>query len=200
MSRDKRVDAFIAKAQPFAKPILTHLRELIHKTCPDAEETLKWGMPSFMYMGEILCGLASFKQHAILGFWKHSLLDDPKGVLSREGMGSLGKVYSIDELPSDRVIQSFIKQAMKLNEAGVKVQRGPQKKATELEVPKDLSAALRKNKPAAAVFKAFSPSAKNEYITWLEEAKTEATRTKRLDTAIEWISEGKQRHWKYQKK
>ncbi|HET6512675.1 MAG TPA: YdeI/OmpD-associated family protein [Candidatus Kapabacteria bacterium] len=200
MSRDPRFDAYIKKAPDFAKPILTHVRELVHETCPDVEEGFKWSSPHFTYLGEMMAGMAYFKAHCIFGFWKAPLLDDPKGYLTKGAMGGMGRLTTLKDLPPDRVLKAFIKQAMKLNQEGVKVARGPQKKATALEPQKDLAAALKKNKSAQMNFKEFSPSAQNEYINWIEEAKTEATRTKRLETAIEWISEGKRRHWKYEKK
>lgn len=197
MPRDKRIDDYISKAQSFAQPILEHLREVVHDACPDTEETIKWGVPTFQYYGEMMCGMAGFKKHVFIGFLKSSLMEDPKGILEGEGKGNLGKIKSLDELPNDRVIKAFIKQAMKLNEMGIKVSRTS---AKVLKVPSDLAAALKKNKIAHENFEAFSLSARNEYIYWLEEAKTEATRTKRLATTIEWVAEGKQRQWKYQKK
>lgn len=200
MSRDKRVDAYIAKAQPFAKPILTHLRELVHTTCPDAVETMKWSVPFFDYLDDNLCQMAAFKAHCLFGFWKTPLLNDPKGILVKEGMGGFGKITSLEDLPSDRVIIAFMKQAMKLNEQGIKKASLPKKEIKVPPTPADMTAAMKKNKAAKQHFDKFPPGAKRDYIDWLEEAKTEATRSKRLDTAIEWISEGKHRHWKYQKK
>ncbi len=202
--KDKRVDDYIKKAQPFAQPILTHLRELVHKANPDVEENIKWGMPSFEYKGPY-CGFASFKQHAVFGFWKHSLIKDPKGYLQDrasqggEAMGSLGRIESMKDLPPDNVIIGFIKQAKKLNDEGIKQVRVTKAKA-ELEIPAYLTAALKKNKAAKTTFEAFSPSNKRDYVEWLTDAKTEATREKRLGQAIEWMAEGKSRHWKYQKK
>jgi uncharacterized protein YdeI (YjbR/CyaY-like superfamily) len=200
MSRDKRIDAYIAKSQPFARPILTHLRELIHRTCPDVEETLKWGAPAFDYLDDVFCQMAAFKAHCLFGFWKTKLLDDPKGNLTKGGMGGLGKITSLDDLPSDRVIVAFMKQAMKLNEQGIKMNAAPKKEIVVPPTPPDMQAALKKNKAAKTRFDGFPPGAKRDYIAWLEEAKTDATRLKRLDTAIEWIGEGKHRHWKYQTK
>ena len=200
MPRDKRIDAYIAKAQPFAQPILTHLRELIHETCPDVEETMKWSSPAFDYLGEPFCQFAAFKAHCAFGFWKSKLLDDPKGYLTQGGMGGFGKITSRDDLPSDRVLVAFMKQAMKLNEQGTKVAAAPKKEIKVPPTPAYMTAALKKNANARKQFDAFPPGAKRDYIVWLEEAKTEATRTKRLETAIEWIGEGKHRHWKYQQK
>lgn len=197
--KDPRIDAYIAKAQPFAQPILKRLRTLVHRGCPEVEETVKWGMPYFEYKGP-LCGMASFKQHAVFGFWRHKLLNDPQGYLEERraqggsAMGNLGRITSIEDLPPDAVILDFIRQAKKLNDAGVKLARP---KPKPLRIPSYFTAALKKNKKALATFEGFSSSHKKEYVEWVTEAKTEETRTKRLATAIEWMAEGKVRNWKY---
>jgi uncharacterized protein YdeI (YjbR/CyaY-like superfamily) len=200
---DKRVDAYIQKAEPFAQPILIHLRSLIHKACPDIEETIKWGFPHFQLNG-IVCSMASFKQHCAFGFWKAAIMNDPDGVLEIQGrtaMGHLGNIRSLKDLPSDKVLLALIKEAVILNKEGVKL---PGKTKTSaivpLDKPPDLQKALSKNKAAREVFEAFSNSNKKEYIEWLEDAKSEATRQRRLETAMEWIAEGKIKNWKYVKK
>lgn len=203
--KDKRVDAYIAKAQPFAKPILKKLRELIHKGNPQVEETIKWGMPFFDYKGPF-CNFASFKEHATFGFWKYKLIKDPGGYLqdvSNKGgdaMGNLGRITSLKDLPPDKVIINFLKQAKKLNEKGIKLPSRPEKPKVELVVPDYLKKVLKKNKKASEVFNNFSYSHKKEYLEWITEAKTEATRDKRISAAIEWMSEGKPRNWKYEKR
>jgi uncharacterized protein YdeI (YjbR/CyaY-like superfamily) len=195
-TRDKRVDAYIAKSADFAKPILTYLRDTVHETCPECEETLKWGAPSFMYHG-MLCGFASFKNHAMFGFWKHELLLGPR---TSEGMGSFGRLTSIKELPAKKSLVALIRRAMTLNEDGVTV---PRRKATPAQVamamPSDLKAALARNAGARTVFEGFSPSHKREYLEWITEAKNDDTRARRVQTALEWMSEGKPRNWKYMK-
>lgn len=203
-TKDQRIDEYIKKAQPFAQPIMKKLRMLVHKACPGVEETIKWGMPSFEYKGPMF-GFAAFKQHCVAGFWKHKLINDPDGYLGErsaqggEAMGNLGRMTSVKDLPPDNVIIGFIRQAAKLNEDGIKVEKKPAVKKA-LVIPKELTSALSKNKKAKVVFENFSPSQKREYADWITEAKTDATREKRLDTAVEWISEGKQRQWKYMKK
>lgn len=195
-SRDPRVDAYIAKSAEFARPILEYLREVVHQYCPGVQETIKWSSPFFDYRGP-LCHMAAFKQHCAFGFWKGALfLADAK---NEEAMGQFGRITSLREAPGKNVLAGHIRQAMKLNEDGVQPARktkdaAPRPPAT---VPGDLAAALQKNRKAAAVFDAFSPSARREYIEWLTEAKREETRQKRLAQAIEWIAEGKQRNWKY---
>ena len=201
-TKNKSVDAYIAKSADFAKPILTHLRELVHKACPDVAETIKWGMPSFEYKG-ILCGFASFKAHCSFGFWKASLMKDNELLLSNAkseaAMGHLGKLTSLKDLPSDKRITAWIKDAMRLNDEGVKVEKKKPVTQKELEIPGYFTKALQKNKKAWKVFEAFSPSNKKEYVLWVDEAKTEDTRNKRLEQAIEWMAEGKPRNWKYMK-
>jgi hypothetical protein len=193
---DKRVDAYIAKAGDFAKPILERIRETVHEACPECEETLKWGMPTFMHHG-ILCGMAAFKAYVTFGFWKGSLIERSDGSTAPVGMGNAERLTKVGDLPSKRELISLVKQAMKLNEAGVKVAKRAAKSKPPAKVPGYFAAALRKNKKAHAVFDAFSPSAKREYITWLTDAKSEETRDRRLAQAVQWISEGKQRNWKY---
>jgi uncharacterized protein YdeI (YjbR/CyaY-like superfamily) len=199
--KDPRVDAYIAKAEPFAQPILTKLRELIHKSNPEVQETIKWGMPSFDYKGPYV-SMASFKQHVAFGFWLSALLDDPDGLLVEErgnGMGNLGKITSLKDLPKDKVIIDFLKQAKKLQDEGAKRPKAAPKEKEELDLPDFMAKALKKVKMAWQCWQEFSPSAQREYIEWVTEAKTEATRDKRLATTVEWVSEGKKRHWKYQK-
>jgi len=201
--KDPRIDAYISKAQDFAQPILSHLRQLVHTACPDVEETWKWSFPHFMYKGAILCSMAAFKQHAVFGFWKASLMQDADAVLTikdRESMGHLGKLETLKDLPKDAVLKKYIKAAMKLNEEGVKLPARSQVKdgeKKELEIPDYFTKELKKNKAAKEHFSKFSYSGKKEYIEWFEEAKTDATREKRITQALDWIAEGKSRHWKY---
>lgn len=195
---DPRIDAYIEKSADFAKPILTHIRKLVHKACPDIEETMKWSMPHFDLKGPV-CNMAAFKQHCAFGFWKQQLLK-PAGIdTDRNTLSSFGKITSLKDLPKDKVIIELIHQAIELNEKGIKV---PQKKPTErkeLVMPDVLENALKKNSRAKAVFEKFSYSHKKEYIEWINEAKTDATREKRIGTTIEWLAEGKSRNWKYEK-
>ena len=201
---DPRVDAYIAKAPAYAKPILVHLRQLLHKACPGVEETMKWSMPFFDYKGSPLCVIAAFKQHCKLGFWKASLLKDDGGLLKmfeKAGMGHLENIGSLEDLPADKILLAYIREASRLNEEGVKLPARA-KKATikELPVPAVLASALKKNKKAKAAFEAFPPSHRKEYIQWITEAKTDETQQRRVETAIEWMAEGKSRNWKYMKK
>jgi len=198
MKRNPAVDAYITKSPDFAKPILKHLREVVHAAVPDVEEEMKWSTPTFTYKG-ILCGMAAFKEHCLLGFWKGSLLRDDKGNTLERDANELGRITSLADLPPDKVLTRYIKEAARLNEEGIKVEKPKAKPKPELVVPPYLVSALRKNKKALTTFEDFSPSAKREYVEWLTEAKTDATRDKRLAQAVEWIAEGKQRNWKYMK-
>jgi uncharacterized protein YdeI (YjbR/CyaY-like superfamily) len=196
-TRDARIDDYIAKSAEFARPILTHLRDVVHAACPDVEETMKWSFPHFMYKG-MLCGMSAFKEHCAFGFWKGSLIVQKGGDEVERAMGQFGRITKLSDLPSKKVLSGYIKEAMKLNEAGVKVPvRSKPKTPKELVVPDDLASALRANQQARATFDTFSPSHKREYVEWITEAKTQATRSRRLETAMEWMAEGKPRNWKY---
>jgi uncharacterized protein YdeI (YjbR/CyaY-like superfamily) len=195
--KNPAVDAYIAKSADFARPILRRLRTLMHKACPTIEETMKWGVPHFEYKG-VIAGMAAFKQHAAFGFWKRRLMQDPAGFFSKgeSGMGGR-KIRSVDELPSDAVLLRYIREAVALNEQGVKLSRATKKKPP-VKPPPYLVAALRKNAKARKNFAGLSPSQRREYVEWLTDAKQQATRERRLATAIEWMAEGKARNWKYQ--
>jgi uncharacterized protein YdeI (YjbR/CyaY-like superfamily) len=195
--KDPRVDAYIAKSADFAKPILNHLRELVHEACPEVEEEWKWSFPHFTYKG-MFCSMASFKEHCAFGFWKSSLIVDKNGQGLEKAMGQFGRITKLSDLPSKKVMIEYVKLAKKLNDDGVKAPtRAKPKTPRELVVPGDLAKALKQNKAAQATFDKFSPSNKREYVDWITEAKTEATRLRRLETAIEWLAEGKTRNWKY---
>jgi uncharacterized protein YdeI (YjbR/CyaY-like superfamily) len=201
-----KVDAYVARAQPFAQPIMEHLRQLIHKACPEVEETIKWSRPFFAYRGAILCNMSAFKEHCSFGFWgeEMSAVLRATKVLREDGMGSLGRITSLKDLPADKEMLGWLRQAAEFVDSGQhtspiaarrKVVKAPK---AGLETPAELVTALRRNKKAAAVFAAFSPSCKREYIDWIADAKRAETRDKRIATAVEWIAEGKQRNWKYQ--
>lgn len=196
-NKDPRVDAYIEKSADFAKPILSHLRKLIHKASPKVSETVKWSMPAFEYKG-LICNLAAFKQHCAFGFWKQSLLEKGAFPAEKTAMGSFGRITSKKDLPPDDVIVKLVQQAVELNENGVKVDKKKPAAKKELVVPNYLAAALKKNKAAQTTFDNFPYSCKKEYVEWITEAKTDATRDKRLATTIEWLSEGKRRNWKYE--
>ena len=199
-TRDPRVDAYIEKSADFAKPILSHLREVVHSACPDVEETLKWGAPHFVYKG-MLGGMASFKQHCAFGFWKGSLVIGEDATAASQAMGSFGRITKVADLPAKSTLAGYVKKAAKLNEDGTprpktKVPKPPKK---EIPVPADFAIALRKNKKARTTFEAFSPSHRREYLEWITDAKQNETRQRRMATTIEWLSEGKPLNWKYQK-
>ncbi len=191
--KDPRIDAYIARAQPFAQPILRHIRAAVREGCPEVVETIKWGMPHFEHMG-LLCGMAAFKAHCAFGFWNRALdIPGQKGA-----MGQFGGITALADLPAKKVLVGYVRKAARLNATGRKV--GPvRRKKAPLPVPKELTAALKKKAGAAAKFKAFRPSQQRDYSEWILEAKTEATRARRLATSVAWIAEGKPRMWKYQK-
>jgi len=195
-SQDPRIDAYIEKSADFAKPILRHLRDVVHEACPDVEEKMKWSFPHFDYKG-MMCSMASFKEHCTFGFWKSELV---LGDAAKEGgMGQFGRITSVEDLPARKVLMGYVKKAMQLNDEGVKPKRvqKPRKARPEVDVPEDLAAALKKNAKARATFEGFSPSHRREYVEWITEAKREETRARRIAQAVEWMAEGKHRNWKY---
>ena len=204
--KDPKVDDYILKSADFAKPVLQHLRRLVVKACPNVQESIKWSFPNFTYKGAILCNMAAFKQHAVFGFWKAALMKDPvliENARSETAMGHLGKLGSLKDLPSDKKMTAWIKEAMQLTDKGIKLParaKPTEKEKKELTVPDYFVKALAKNKKAKQVFENFAYSHKKEYLEWITEAKSEETRNKRMATAIEWIAEGKGRNWKYERK
>lgn len=198
VKKDTRVDAYIENSADFAQPVLAHFRALVHKACPDTEEKIKWGFPNFEYKGKLMASMAAFKQHCAVNFWKASLIKELE--VDKTAMGSLGRLTSLKDLPSDKKMLGYLKEAMILNEKGVKVPKVKAAPAKEADTPDYFQKALSKNKKASQAFEGFSPSKKREYIEWLSEAKTDATRDKRMATVLEWIAEGKSRNWKYERK
>ncbi len=196
--RDPRIDAYIAKAAPFARPILEHLRALVHRAAPEIVETVKWGMPFFVQGGNV-CHMAAFKAHCGFGFWRGGLA----GGTGKEGeaMGQFGRLTTLDDLPPERELVALVRAAVAANASGVKKPARPRAPRPEAEVPEDLARALRSRGNAAArkTFEGFAPSHRREYIEWIVEAKTEATRARRLATTLDWLAEGKSRNWRYER-
>ena len=194
------MDAYIVKSADFAKPILNHLRQLVHRTCPDIVEVLKWGFPHFDYRG-MFCSMASFKGHCTFGFWKANLVFakfKPPGAKPEDAMGQFGRITSSKDLPPDQLMIRYLREAMRLNEAGIKRLATPQPKVPkELIIPAELLAALKKNKRARAGFDKFSHSHQKEYLEWIAEAKRDETRQRRIAQAMVWLAQGKSRNWKY---
>jgi uncharacterized protein YdeI (YjbR/CyaY-like superfamily) len=197
MPKDPRIDAYIARQADFARPILEHLRAAVHSACPEAEETLKWSMPHFLYKGDILAGMAAFKAHATFGFWRAKDVVGETGA-EREAMGQFGRLTSLDDLPADNVLAALIGKAMALAGSGEKRPRPVKHPKPELSTPDDLTAALDGNPAARVTFDGFPPSCRRDYVEWVVEAKRPETRAKRISQAIEWMAEGKRRNWKYE--
>jgi len=200
VKKDKRIDSYIAKSASFAQPILKHLRQLVYKADPDIQETVKWGFPHFEHKG-IVCSMASFKEHCTFLFWKASLMSDTSNIFKQTAntaMGQLGRLEKLSDLPPDKVLIEYIKEAVQLNKENVKAPLKSSEKK-KLKIPEYFLSALKKNKKAIKNFEDFSYSHKKEYVEWITEAKTDATKEKRVATAVEWISEGKGRNWKYVK-
>jgi uncharacterized protein YdeI (YjbR/CyaY-like superfamily) len=188
------IDTYIANAAEFARPILTHLRAVVHAACPEVEETINWGMPFFLYRG-LLCNMAAFKQHCAFSFWKGEQII---GEGEATAMGQFGRIEKLSDLPPKKILAGYVKKAMALNETGAKAPtRAKAAPKSETAAPDDLVTALKKNAKARKTFDAFSPSHRREYVEWITEAKRETTRAQRLATTIEWLTEGKPLRWKY---
>jgi uncharacterized protein YdeI (YjbR/CyaY-like superfamily) len=198
MSSDPRIDAYIARQADFARPILEHLRAAVHAACPEAEETLKWSMPHFLYKGQLLAGMAAFKAHATFGFWRAKEVLGETGA-ERDAMGQFGRLTSVADLPPDDVLGALIRQAVAVTDAGPRPSRPKAPPKAELSASAELETALYANPAARATFDAFPPGCRREYIEWVVEAKRPETRDKRIAQAVEWMAEGKKRHWKYEK-
>ena len=196
MSRDPRVDAYIARAQPFARPILEHIRERVHAAVPEVEETLKWSAPSFTLSGKILLMMAAFKAHAAMNFWRGQELRGEKA--NADGMGQFGKLTSVADLPPDKELEALIRKAAELTSAAPAPRKVKHAPKPPLELHPEFAAALKAAPKAKATLDGFPPSARRDYLEWVSEAKQDGTRQKRIATSIEWLSEGKRRHWKYQ--
>lgn len=201
-TRSPKIDAYIEKSQDFAKPVLEYIRETVHEFCPDAEETMKWSFPHFMYQGKILCAMASFKQHCTFGFWLEKEMKTMHEItrnIEKNSMFSLGKITKIEDLPPKNQLKKAITEAMELINMGVTIKKAAPAK-TETEIPDYFQTALNENIKALKVFEKGSSSFRKEYISWITEAKTETTRNKRMEQSLEWLAEGKSRNWKYEKK
>lgn len=197
-SRDPRIDAYIARAAEFARPILEHLRAVVHEACPDVQETIKWSMPFFDHHGP-LANMAAFKAHAAFGFWKGAMIVDAAGRPAEAAMGQFGRLTAVADLPPKRVLIGYVKQAVKLNEQGVKAVRGTAKPKPPAVPSAAFAAALARNRKARAGFDAASPGCRREYVEWIDEAKREETRDTRIAKAIAQLAEGKSLHWRYER-
>ena len=198
MSKDARVDDYIDQSAPFARPILRHVRKLVHQACPEVEETIKWGFPHFDYHG-MMIGMAAFKEHCSAGFWKGELVLN-KHAGADGGMGHFGRIKHLKDLPNNARLVEHIRKAAQLNRDGItssRVKKPKEQRRPSLSAPEYFEAALKKNRKAAATFHRLSYSQKKEYLEWITEAKREDTREKRLKTALIWLAEGKPRNWKY---
>lgn len=200
-SKSEAIDAYISKANDFAKPILDALRNCVNKSCPEVEETLKWGFPHFLYKGQILCSMASFKNHCAFSFWQATLMHDDENILdigkNRSAMGHLGKIQKPNDLPSNKTLSKYINQAKTLIDEGAKIGKKKIAENRTLIIPSEISFAFKSFPEANKFFKKLSYSHQKEYVEWIMEAKTEPTKQKRLKQSIEWLEEGKSRNWKY---
>lgn len=196
MSRDPRIDAYIAKAQPFARPVLEKVRERVHAALPDVEEAIKWSMPAYTVGGKIVAITAAFKAHAALNFWRGQELRGTDA--NADAMGQFGKLKSVEDLPSDGELDRLIREAAELANSAPAPRKIKHEPKPEPAMHPEFAAALERAPKAKTTLEAFPPSARRDYLEWIAEAKQDGTRQKRIATAIEWLSEGKRRHWKYE--
>lgn len=195
MKNEPRIDAYIEGKAEFARPILVQLRSILHEACPDCEETIRWGMPSFTYKGKILAQFAAFKAHATFGYWNDAMLSQDEK--NRSAMGQFGRLTSLDDLPERADLVALTRKSMALIDQGVKAPRVTGNKAP-LSVPQEMRAAIDAVPAARSTFDGFPPSCQREYVEWVTEAKRDETRAKRLAQTVEWLAEGKRRNWKYE--
>ena len=196
MSREERIDAYIAKAQPFARPILVKVRERVHAVIPDVEEAMKWSMPAYTLGGRLVLITAAFKAHTALNFWRGQELGGADA--NADAMGQFGKITSLEDLPGDAELDRLIRDAAELSKSAPAPRKAKHEPKPALQIHPEFAAALAKAPKSKAMLEGFPPSAQHDYFEWISEAKQDSTRQKRIATALEWLSEGKRRHWKYQ--
>jgi uncharacterized protein YdeI (YjbR/CyaY-like superfamily) len=197
LTRDPRIDAYIAKAQPFARPILEKVRERVHAVVPDTEEAMKWGMPAYTRRGKIIVMTPAFKAHAALNFWRGQEIGD--GQPKAGAMGQFGRLTSVNDLPRDNELDALIREAAELASTAPAPRKPKHAPKPAPEMHLEFAAALAQEPAAKASFEAFSPSAQRDYLEWVAEAKRDETRHKRIATAVEWLAQGKKRNWQYEK-
>ncbi|MEO9802317.1 MAG: YdeI/OmpD-associated family protein [Reichenbachiella sp.] len=192
----KKIDAYLTTVSSEHRPVLELIRKTVNAVDDRIQEDWKWRAPCFSLEG-LVCWFVAFKSHVGLNFFKGALIEDIHNAFVESEDEDKGNrmihFKSIDEVKV-KVIQDYVKQAVLLNEQGIKIDF-PKRKT--LETPDYLIEALNKNKKAKDVFESFTDAQRKDYIEWLVEAKREETRNKRMTQAIEWIAEGKTRNWKY---
>jgi uncharacterized protein YdeI (YjbR/CyaY-like superfamily) len=197
-ARSPAIDAYIAGRAAFARPILSHARDIVHATQPDIEEAVKWSHPAFLWKDKLVAGMAAFKGHATFGFW-HGAAVTGQMEVEDTAMGSFGRLTSLADLPPDTELAAMVRKACALIDAGVAPKHMTERKPrAELPVPPALQAALAANPKAQAAWTAFAPSHRREYCEWVGEAKREATVATRVAQTVEWLTEGRKRNWKYE--
>lgn len=191
----ENITAYIEKATPEFKEVMIALRSVLNNPNFDIKEDWKWGAPNFNNEG-MICWLAHFRNHVGMNFFKGTLIKDKYNLFThyREEKGNRQLKFSdINQIIPEQ-IEYYIEEAIKLNQENIKVV----KKEIDTSLPLDLETELNNNPKAKMFFESLAPSYKRDYIEWIEEAKREATRTKRLATTMEWLSEGKKKNWKYE--
>lgn len=200
-AEDPRIDAYIAAAQPFARPILERLRRAVHAGCPGVEETIKWSAPFFVHGGRILANMAAFRQHCAFGFWHgRDAVDQGR---DGEAMGQFGRIVTLADLPAPAALKALVQAAVKRMDADAAAPRPTKTRGAArpvLVMPADFDAALDSQPAAREAYDGFAPSKQRDYLEWVLEAKQPATRARRIAQSVAWLAEGKARHWKYQRR
>jgi len=203
MKKNPKVDAYILNTAPFAQPILNELRATLETAEPELEETIKWGFPCFTFQSKLICSFSAYKNHCVFRFWQGSNLKDSAGILTKVGeteMGELSKIKNLEDLPNSEILINYIREAIELSKKKSTKTIVSEKKITIDLKSYDLQEIFSSFPKQAEKFDTFSPSHRKEYISWINEAKTEDTKLKRIKTMMEWLLEGKSRNWKYEKK
>ena len=203
MNTNPQVDAYIADAAPFARPVLEHLRDLVHRAVPEVEEAMKWRMPFFTLNGKILGNMAGFKEYCNFGLWSPEVAALVKKKSAEPGESSMGRLFgkmkSVKDLPSDKDLLRYIATAAASVQAGKSILQNRKKKPKpEIAMHPEFAAALKKAK-VMKNFEALAPSYRRLYIAWVADAKRDETRARRITQAVKWIGEGKKANWKYDK-
>jgi uncharacterized protein YdeI (YjbR/CyaY-like superfamily) len=203
MKKNQKVDDYILKSASFSQPILYKMRAIIEEAEPHIEETIKWGFPCFTYQNKIICSFSAYKNHCVFRFWQGSSLEDSDGILAKVGeteMGELSKIKNLEDLPNSEVLIKYIRTAIELSQKGSAKKPMTKEKKLTIDLKSiDLPEIFNSFPKQAEKFDTFSPSHRKEYISWINEAKTDETKLKRIKTMMEWLLEGKSRNWKYEK-
>ena len=182
-----KVDAFVSRAKAWQGE-MQKLRSIL-VDC-ELDEDLKWGKPCFAFEGKNIAIIQPFKAHCSLMFFKGALFEDTHGLLRSQGentQSALRLEFTSEAQVKKSVLQSYVKQAIQVEKAGLKVDF---KAKRELEFPEELTRMLQKDKKLAKAFHALTPGRQRAYIMHFTAAKQSQTRTARIEKCIPKILAG----------